>query len=128
MLKLGEAQNAVRIVDDQIGCPTAANDLALVIISIVSHIEKTKDLASGLYNICSDSSCSWYDFALEIFRLAEGRGFYVPKKVYPISSSEYGFKTPRPAYSVLNCSKIYKNFKIKRISWEKEILSVMNKL
>lgn len=127
MLKLGEAENAVRIVDDQIGCPTAAHDLAGVLISIVSYIE-TKDLASGLYNICSDISCSWYDFALEIFRLAEERGLCVPKKVYPISSSEYGFKTPRPAYSVLDCSKIYKNFNIKRISWEKGILSVMNKL
>ncbi|MDC1329596.1 dTDP-4-dehydrorhamnose reductase [Pseudomonadales bacterium] len=127
MLRLGETHNELRIVDDQIGCPTTAHDLARVMISILPHIE-TEGLSSGIYNICSDSSCSWYGFAIKIFRLAEEMGYPAPKRVYPISSSEYTFKTPRPAYSVLDCAKIYKNFNIEPISWEKGILSVMNKL
>jgi dTDP-4-dehydrorhamnose reductase len=127
MLRLGEMHEVVRIVDDQIGCPTAAHDIARVMISIIPYIE-SRDSFSGIYNICTDTPCSWYDFARKIFKVAEANGFPVPKKVYPISSSEYPYKAPRPSYSALNCSKIYKKFNVEPLSLDEGILKVISKL
>jgi dTDP-4-dehydrorhamnose reductase len=127
MLRLGETHEVVRVVDDQIGCPTAAHDIARVMISIIPYLE-SKESSSGIYNICSDNPCSWYDFARKIFKVAEAAGFPTPKNVYPISSSEYPYKTPRPSYSVLNCSKIHKKFNVEPLSLEESILKVISKL
>ncbi len=127
MLRLGEMHEELRVVDDQIGCPTAAHDIARVLVSILPYLETT-DSSSGIYNICSDSPCSWYDFARKIFKVAEAAGFSTPNNVYPISSSEYPTKAIRPSYSVLNCSKIHKKFNVEPPSWEEGILTVMSKL
>ena len=127
MLKLAESHNELRVVDDQIGCPTSAQEIARTLVDILPYIEK-RQLSSGIYNFCSDGPCSWYEFAKEIFMVAEKMGFPTPKNVYPISSLEYPTKAVRPAYSVLNCSKIYKEFKIESHSWKNTILPVMRKL
>ena len=127
MLKLGESHNELRVVDDQIGCPTSAQEIARTLVNILPYIE-SQQLSSGVYNFCSDSPCSWYEFAKEIFMVAEKMGFQTPKNVYPISSLEYPTKASRPAYSVLNCSKLHKEFKIESHSWKNSILPVIRKL
>ena len=65
MLKLGESHNELKVVDDQIGCPTSAQEIARTLVNILPYIE-TRQLTSGIYNFCSDSPCSWYEFAKEI--------------------------------------------------------------
>ena len=66
MLDLGADRDELRIVDDQIGCPTYAQDLAKTIVFILSHIN-LKVLSSGIYHYGGDKPCSWYDFARAIF-------------------------------------------------------------
>ena len=67
MLRLGKELDELNIVGDQIGCPTYAQDLAKSIISIVSKID-LDDSRSGIYHFCGDESCTWYEFALAIFK------------------------------------------------------------
>lgn len=127
MLQLGETHDELKVVDDQIGCPTPAQDLARAMIHIIKYI-KTSDVTPGIYNLCGDHPCSWYEFARKIFIAAKKKRLSIPKRVYPIDSSEFPTKALRPAYSVLDCSKIRKQFNINPPSWEKGIQLVMNKL
>ena len=127
MLRLGRTHDVLKVVDDQIGCPTAGHEIARVMVSTLAYVE-TAECTSGIYNICSDGPCSWYDFARKIFEVAEAMGLPAPKKIHPISSSEYPSKVARPANSVLDCSKIQKNFNVEPFSLGEGLFSVMSKL
>lgn len=97
MLRLGASGRELKVVDDQVGCPTYAPDLARAIMILLGQgIEEHE-----IYNYCGEGEVSWYGFACEIFRQA---GMNV--QITPISSAEYGARAVRPAYSVLDCSKI----------------------
>jgi len=96
-------------------------------VSTLAYVE-TAECTSGIYNICSDGPCSWYDFARKIFEVAEAMGLPAPKKIHPISSSEYPSKVARPANSVLDCSKIQNNFNVEPFSLGEGLFSVMSKL
>ena len=87
----GKAQ--VRVVDDQIGQPTSATDLANQIISLV--LSKT---STGIFHATNSGEASWFDFAIEIFKLI-GED---TNRVIPISSREFLQRANRPAYSVLS--------------------------
>lgn len=90
MLRLSETNGKVRVVNDQFGCPTSAKELAKAIL----YLLPTENY--GLFHGTCEGSCSWADFAAEIFRLA-GKDTVVEG----ISTEEYGAKVKRPAYSVL---------------------------
>lgn len=91
MLKLSETRDNVSVVKDQFGSPTSAKELA----KMMHHLEPTENY--GLFHGTCEGSCSWADFADEIFRLAG-----LPTKVNHITTEEYGSATRRPAYSVLD--------------------------
>ncbi len=97
MLRLGAVGRALRVVDDQVGCPTYATDLARAIMVLLERGVEGFEI----YNYCGGGHTTWYGFAREIFRQA---GMNVD--IIPVSTSEYGARAPRPAYSVLDCSKI----------------------
>jgi dTDP-4-dehydrorhamnose reductase len=98
MLKLAKNHAALKVVDDQIGCPTYAGDLASFIIWLV----ESGQYRNQITHFAGDSALSWAGFATVIFKQAVelGRLDCAPE-VIAIPSSEYAFKTPRPAYSVL---------------------------
>ncbi len=98
MLRLGEERGAVTVVDDQIGSPTFTLDLAVLLVDM---IETDK---YGRYHATNEGLCSWYEFAVEIFRAA---GMDV--KVTPVSTAEYGAKAKRPFNSRMDKSKLDKN-------------------
>jgi dTDP-4-dehydrorhamnose reductase len=82
----------LKVVDDQVGCPTFARELARGILAIVR-----RDPGFGTYHCSASGSCSWYDFTVEILRVAAVE----PKSLAPMKSSELDRPAPRPAYSVL---------------------------
>ena len=90
MLRLAENGDKVRVVEDQVGSPTSARELARAITSQLFTDNY------GLFHATCEGNCSWADFAREIFRLA-GRDTYVEG----ITSAEFAAKAPRPAYSIL---------------------------
>lgn len=91
MLALSEHHDEVRVVDDQYGSPTSTVELA----KVMHLLEPTDNY--GLFHATCEGSCSWADFAEEVFRLA-GK----PTRVTRVTTEEYGSSTKRPAYSVLD--------------------------
>lgn len=110
MLRFGTERDELSVVSDQIGCPTYARDIANAIIEITPQLAKQKK--SGIYHYCGNHSCSWYEFAKAIFEASYLLGNKVPNSVYSIKTSDYFTPALRPTYSVLDCSKISRDFKI----------------
>jgi len=92
MLNLAREKDEVAVVNDQVGSPTYAKDLA----NFISRLMKTE--LYGIYHASNNGECSWFDFAREIFCLAGLKHI----KVTPITSKEINRPAPRPAYSVLD--------------------------
>ncbi len=90
MLSLARDRGFVKVVRDEYVTPTFTEDLARQIVSLVPSE------AYGLYHATAEGSCSWYDFAAEIFRITD-----TPVELQSASSSDFPAKTPRPKYSVL---------------------------
>lgn len=97
ILRLATERDTIRVVSDQIGSPTYAHDLALVI----RDISEGRIAAEGLYHYTNEGVVSWYEFACAIVNIAG-----LECKVEACTTAEYGAKAPRPAYSVLSKAKI----------------------
>ena len=93
MLRLAETRKQIGVVNDQIGSPTYAGDLAEFILKIIS----SRSTAYGLYHYSNLGAISWYDFAVEIFKRHKK-----DVHVVPIPTSAYPTAAKRPAYSVLS--------------------------
>jgi dTDP-4-dehydrorhamnose reductase len=108
MLRLGVERDELKIVGDQLGCPTYAGDIAEAIASIITLIEKDQSFSGwGLYNCSNAGDCSWYDFACAIFKTSiQHNSVAKTPKVKSITTDQYPTATARPAYSVLDCSKL----------------------
>ena len=127
MLRLGADRDELSIVGDQIGCPTYAQDIAKSIVSILSCLD-LKGSSSGIYHYCGDEPCSWYDFTRAIFLEAEVQGLKTPSYVKSITTADYPTPAIRPAYSVLDCTKIESVFDVTRSNWRDGIKSVIDRL
>jgi dTDP-4-dehydrorhamnose reductase len=102
MINKMDLRDQVRVVYDQIGTPTYAEDLARAIMQIISNVEEGKKLFTpGIFHYSNEGVCSWYDLAMEVCRQNSCKG-----NVIPVESTEYPMPAARPAYSVLNKAKI----------------------
>jgi dTDP-4-dehydrorhamnose reductase len=113
IIRLANEKDSVRVVSDQTGSPTYALDLAEAIMQIVSGVIRNQlAFNSGIYSYSNEGVCSWYDFALAIIEEAE-----LKCEVIPVSTSEYPVAAKRPAYSVMNKSKIKENYNLTIPHW-----------
>jgi dTDP-4-dehydrorhamnose reductase len=111
MLKLARRGMKLRVVDDQIGCPTSARSLARVSCALLGAGSHPAPAVAGrLFHYSDRDAVSWYDFAGLVFEAALGAGLleHMPD-LEPVPSSEYPQIARRPAYSVLDCSLIGKD-------------------
>jgi dTDP-4-dehydrorhamnose reductase len=122
MLRLGRERDKIRVVADQYGCPTFAGDLADELLRLV-----LKDRAWGTYHYCGEGVTSWYEFATEILESARQYGSF-PAQIVPIASEEFPTLAPRPSYSVLDCSKIRKQFDVKPRPWRDSLREMLRSL
>lgn len=122
MLRLTSDREMISVVNDQIGTPTYAADLAATIIAIIESGKAERN--EGIYHFSNEGVCSWYDFAREIARVAGNREC----KILPCLSSEYPSKVSRPAYSVLDKSKIKRTFGTTIPHWTESVERCINKL
>ena len=127
MLRLAAGRDELSVVGDQIGCPTYAQDIARSIVSIVSRFDLDRSW-SGVYHFCGDEPCSWYDFARAIFLEAEIRRLKTPSYVKSVTTADYPTPVIRPAYSVLDCTKIERVFDVTRSNWRDGIKVVIDRL
>ena len=117
MLNLAKTKKELNIVNDQIGSPTNAYELANSLLKIISFLsEKAAFIAYGIYHFTQKNSCSWYDFANEIFYLNQ-----IDIQVNPIPTSAYPTPAKRPAFSLLDTSKIEKTFDINILTWQEAL-------
>lgn len=119
MLKLGAERDELRIIADQVGTPTYAMDLADCILQIIAS---GKD-AYGTYHYSNEGVASWYDFAKAIFDISGTK-----VKALPIRTFEYPTRAIRPAYSVMDKSKIKQTFNIEVPYWRDSLITCISKL
>ncbi|WP_047549275.1 dTDP-4-dehydrorhamnose reductase [Psychroserpens sp. Hel_I_66] len=121
MLRLSKERDQLSIVSDQIGTPTYAKDLAIVILKII----ETESTSYGCYHYSNEGVASWYDFAKAIFEIKNSN-----IEIIPIKTSNYPTPAERPIFSVLNKEKIKDNLGIEIPHWrdslKKAILNLNN--
>lgn len=124
VLRLGKNKEEINIVSDQIGSPTYAQDLAEVILQIINCKNfKKENQKTEIYHYSNEGKISWYEFTKEIFKIKN-----INCKVYPILSEHYVTLAKRPKISLMDKSKIIKNFKIKSINFRKSLKSCLKNL
>ncbi len=114
MVKLFQQRDTLRIVDDQIGAPNYAIELAKATWSLLEKPE-----SFGLYHLSAPSYCSWYEFAIKIKSLCEDKGLKIQtKEIFPIRSNDYRTEVARPLNSRLSSDKLEEKFGITLPHWE----------
>lgn len=122
MIRLGRERDTLGVVFDQVGTPTNAGDLAAVIMHIVESGKLgTETCSSAVFHYSNEGVCSWYDFAKAIHRLAG----ITDCCVSPIRTADYRTPARRPAYSVLDKTKIKQTFGINIPYWEESLASLI---
>jgi dTDP-4-dehydrorhamnose reductase len=123
MLRLASERDSLSVVSDQIGTPTNAVDLAEVLLTIVKSPVTHHPSSFGIYNFSNEGVCSWYDFAAAIFHQKE-----LKIDLTPIPTSAYPTPAKRPAYSVLDKTKIKNTFNIEVNEWKTSLVRGINQL
>ena len=139
MLNLTATKPQLKVVFDQVGTPTYAYDLAQAIVTILDDYKKsiTDNLSlisyakSGVYHFSNEGVCSWYDFTKMIQQIALELGYYesLPKQgdleghcdILPCHSNEFPSPVKRPAYSVLDKTKVKQTFNISIPYWTESL-------
>jgi dTDP-4-dehydrorhamnose reductase len=140
ILRLATEREELRIVCDQIGAPTCANDIAAATVKILAEIysqDKSKPFIpsiNGTYHMTAAGETSWYNFAKAILEKAPSVSPDVPwfaaaiqgrpliaKRILPISSAEFRSLTRRPIYSVLSNSRLSEIFNIALPNWTTQL-------
>lgn len=127
MLRLGQERKEIKVVSDQIGCPTEAGDIAKILLILARRIEKQKDLW-GTYHYCGNPSVSWCEFAKEIFQIAKNLQSLNVETVHAITTKDYPTPAKRPKNSVLNGQKLMKTLSITPDRWQSSLLKIIQKL
>jgi dTDP-4-dehydrorhamnose reductase len=143
ILRLATQKQELRVVADQIGCPTASREIAAATVKIVSRLmneeEGVRSLAEtgGIYNMTAEGETSWYEFAKAILSEASSATHTLPwvdaatkgmpflaKRLVPITTGEYSTPARRPAYSVLSMARLHHRFGVRLPQWRAELQSL----
>ena len=119
MIRLGREREQLGVIFDQVGTPTYAHDLATAIMTAID-----KGIKPGVYHFSNEGVTSWYDFTKSIHRLA---GINTCQ-VSPLHTAEYPTPACRPAYSVLDKTKIKAAYGIEIPHWEESLAKCIAKL
>jgi len=118
MLKLGKERSELSVVCDQIGTPTYAGDLASMLVNIITESK----VNYGTYHFSNEGVASWYDFAMAIFD--EGN---INIDLQPIMTKEYPTPAARPKYSVLDKSRIKREFGLNVPYWRESLKKCLSR-
>lgn len=119
MLRLGKDKSELGIIADQIGSPTYAIDLAGAILDIIESESKSY----GIFHYSNEGVASWFDFAKAVFDIGN-----MPLRLNPLRTAEYVTKAVRPAYSVMDKSKIKSTFGLQIPYWRDSLEKCMEQL
>jgi dTDP-4-dehydrorhamnose reductase len=121
MLRLGKQRDELSVVGDQIGSPTYATDLANAILKIIQNKAfKEVEQETQVYHYSNAGEISWYEFAKEIFELAD-----IQCSVSPITTAQYPTPAKRPKNTLMNKDKIAKTFSVNIADWKESLNTCM---
>ncbi|WP_026475486.1 dTDP-4-dehydrorhamnose reductase [Alkaliflexus imshenetskii] len=121
MLRLASERDELNVVFDQVGSPTSATDLATAIMRILQMASENREsFIPGVYHYANEGVCSWYDFAIMIFKLAG-----ISCKVNAVRTDAYPTPARRPAYSVMDKHKIKEQFGLTIPYWVDSLEAVI---
>ena len=115
------SNSEINVINDQIGCPTNAKDLALATLKIINEI-KYEWSVGDIFNFSNKGSCSWYEFAFEICKLAR-----LNKKLSKINSGQYISNVKRPKFTVMDKSKFENTFDFQINHWKFSLNEIFRK-
>ncbi len=121
ILRKCEAGDSLNVVSDQTGTPTYARDLARTVLDILPAAMANHKLE--VFHYANEGQCSWYDFAVEISRIAG-----LPCDIKPIDTAGFPTKALRPAYSVMDTSLIRQRFGIRIPHWKESLIECIKLL
>lgn len=122
MLRLMKERENINVVNDQLGCPTYAADLAAAVMQIIEQ-PVVAGYRHSIFNYCNDGVISWYDFAVAIKEITGSAC-----TVHPIPSSQYPTPAKRPHYSVLDTTKIKQEFQLVIPAWRESLMKCITKI
>jgi dTDP-4-dehydrorhamnose reductase len=121
MLRLMKERTDISVVNDQVGSPTYAKDLASAIMQII--VESVTGFEAGIYHFSNDGIISWYQFAEAIKAIKK-----LSCTIHPINTSQYPTPAKRPFYSVMSKEKVVKVFQINLKSWRQSLEECLGNL
>lgn len=126
IIRLAQEHHELKVVADQNGCPTSAGEIAKTLLHIVGSFRPDR---SGTYHFAQPEPTTWHAFSEAIVRAAKKEGLSVRvKRIRPIPTSQFPTPAKRPAWSVLDCTKISQAFGIAPVSWRVSLQEVVKKL
>jgi len=124
MIRLMNEKDEIKVVNDQIGSPTYAADLGEVILKIIYDLDlQPAEWKPGIYNFSNEGIISWFEFAQAIKELIN-----CPCDVKPITTADYPTPAKRPAYSVLDKTKIQETFGVQLKDWKESLAICIEKI
>jgi dTDP-4-dehydrorhamnose reductase len=128
ILRLASERDQLTIVEDQRGCPTAANDIARACRDIALHCaSKTAQVPYGIYHFAGEGATNWCEFAKTIVEMASTHLIRVPQ-IVPIQTIDYPTPAIRPFDTRLDCTAIVRNFGIKLRPWRDSLRETLGAL
>lgn len=140
VLRLAGERNELKIVRDQVGSPTCADEIAAATTKVLTRIwQRNEDFSvlaefGGTYHMTAADQATWHDFAIAIVDQVRGLSYDLPwisavthgrkliaERVLPISTEEFSSRAARPAYSVLSNSRLTENFAIALPDWRSQL-------
>lgn len=121
MLRLAKERSELRVVKDQVGCPTWSRMIAEVTAQVIGRLKYHPGFIreiGGIYNLSSEGQTNWYDFARAILRRLETESGRPAPNVIPIATEEYPLPAKRPRYSVLSKRRLCEVLEIEVPRWE----------
>lgn len=115
MLRLMNEREEIKVVNDQVGSPTYAADLAAAILQVIQQLH-SGNVHYGIYHYTNNGIISWYDFAVAIKFLSG-----LNCRVLPVPSTEYPTPAKRPFYSAMDTHNIVDDFQVKLVDWQKSL-------
>ena len=129
MLRLMKEKESVSVVNDQKGSPTWARDLAQIIIMFIRLVNEGKTIPYGIYHFTNEAEITWFDFAREIYTQAKALGILAKDcEVKSCTSAEFPAKVKRPAYSVLDKTKIKNILGIMIPAWNESLYKFLSEI
>ena len=134
ILRIASERDSINIVADQIGAPTSSTSIANAVVKLIESWSPSQTEQTGLYHLTNSNSTSWHGFTCEIVtqynELALARQWPVlkVKDIAAIKTADYPTPAARPANSVLNNAKLFRQFGVKLPTWQDGLLHVMQQI